>query len=144
MIGQCPLLASSVCGPQMIVCVDGMNLTYTLRRHIHVRVPSTQAHAHAQTHPQTIWGHDCINYLRVGGCITNKPHTADATEKTRPILFVPCAALHNSLSHINLDIAWSLDSRVGQCWLLWQQLHSRNELRTWDTFLGNFGSQHRD
>ena len=42
------------------VCVDGMNLMYTLRWHIHTSVYSvlcqcyTQAHAH--THSQTIWG----------------------------------------------------------------------------------------
>ena len=66
-LGQCPLLAPSVHGPQMVcvcvcvcVCVDGMNLKYALRWHIHISVHSvlcqcyTQAHAH--THPQTIWG----------------------------------------------------------------------------------------
>ena len=78
---QCPLLAPSVRGPQMVcvcvrlcvcvcvwlcvyececVCVYGMNLKYALRWHIHISVHSmlcqcyTQAHTH--THPQTIWG----------------------------------------------------------------------------------------
>ena len=58
---QCPLLAPSVRGLQMVcVRVDGMNLKYALRWHFHISLPSvlcqcyTQAHAH--THPQTIWG----------------------------------------------------------------------------------------
>ena len=65
---QCPLLASSIHGPQMVwdcvcvcVCVDGMNLKCALCWHIHIPVYSVLCQCiHTSTHtykrPHTIWG----------------------------------------------------------------------------------------
>ena len=63
--GVCVCVCVCVCERErererVCVCVDGMNLKYALRWHIHISVHSvlcqryTQAYAH--THPQTIWG----------------------------------------------------------------------------------------
>ena len=60
---QCPLLASSVRGPQMVwecqwewecVCVDGMNLKYALRWHIHIIISSFRTMPVLYTHTRIL------------------------------------------------------------------------------------------